>query len=103
MSDVWDSEPYQLARLQPAPTSAQAAEQGRRLNVVSSSRGRIHNAIQADNEFVVRELLRLGADATMEENQEGWTPLLCTRCFSMNLSAFARWSTGTHHTDISAH
>jgi len=78
MSDVWDSEPYQLARLQPAPTPAQAAEQGRRLrrlNVISSSGGRIHSPIQADNEFVVRTLLRLGTDVT-EENQKGWTPLL---------------------------
>jgi len=77
LSDMWDSRPYQLAQLQPQPTSAaQKGRRLRRLNVISSSRGRIHSAIEANNEFIVRTLLRLGTDVIQEVNVKGWTPLL---------------------------
>jgi len=75
MSDIWDPSPYQLEQSSPTP----AAKKRRgllRLNVISSSRGQIHSAIEGNNELAVRTLLRLGTDIINEVGLNGWTPLL---------------------------
>jgi len=76
MSDIWDPEPYQLAQL--SPRSGVKSSKGRpslRLNVLSSSRDRIHGAIEMNSDFVVRTLLCLGTDIN-EVDSLGRTPLI---------------------------
>ena len=77
MSDIWDPWPYQLEQSQAPPTStAKKSRRTLKLNVISSSWGQIHSAIEVNNELVIRALLRLGTDIINELNLKGWTPLL---------------------------
>jgi len=73
---MWDSEPYQLAQPLSAPARAAKRRNLLRVKVISSSRGRIHSAIEANNISTVRTILHSGMDVINAENVTGWTPLL---------------------------
>jgi len=82
ISDIWDPCPYQLEQSAPPTFAVKKKRSLLRLNVISSSRGQIHSAIEGNNELVARALLTLGADIIHEVNLSGWTPLLhaAVRC-----------------------
>jgi ankyrin repeat protein len=69
LSDLWDPAPY---RVESASTVSSRRKSSARVNW--SSRGRIHNAIAAGNDYVVRMLIGLGADIE-EMDREGRSPL----------------------------
>ena len=69
LHDVWDSSLYESAPPSPRQFSC-------RLKPKWSSRGRIHNAIEEGNEYVVRTLLAMGAEID-ERGAYEMTPLHC--------------------------
>jgi ankyrin repeat protein len=71
LSDLWDPEPFRVDSTSITTVSAPRRSSSR-LNW--STKGRIHNAIAAGNDYVVRTLLTMGSDIE-ELNRNGETPL----------------------------
>jgi ankyrin repeat protein len=71
LSDLWDPEPFRVDSTSITTVSA-SRRSSSRLNW--STKGRIHNAIAAGNDYVVRTLLTMGSDIE-ELNLNGETPL----------------------------
>jgi ankyrin repeat protein len=66
LSDLWDPEPFRVV--------SEVSSRGKTKRSKWSSRGRIHNAIDSGNDYVVRTLLALGSDIE-ERDADGRTPL----------------------------
>jgi ankyrin repeat protein len=69
LSDLWDPAPYRVESASTVTSRRKSSTKAK-----WSSRGRIHNAIDAGNDYVVRMLLNLGADVE-EIDREGHSPL----------------------------
>jgi ankyrin repeat protein len=71
LSDLWDPEPFRVESISITTVSAPRRSSSR-LNW--STKGRIHNAVAAGNDYAVRTLLTMGSDIE-EVNRNGETPL----------------------------
>jgi ankyrin repeat protein len=71
LSDLWDPEPFRVDSTSITTVSVPRRSSSR-LNW--STKGRIHNAVAAGNDYVVRTLLTMGSDIE-EVNLNGETPL----------------------------